>query len=85
MNPIPIDRKFKAFGWETIMVKNGNDIDEIRAVCDSFKAEGKPKAVICKTTKGKGVSFMENQAGWHGKAPDTEQAKAALAEIGGAE
>ncbi|TDP54552.1 transketolase [Aminicella lysinilytica] len=79
----PIDEKFRAFGWNA-MVIDGHDFDEIFKAIDEAKAnEGKPTVIVCKTHKGKGVSFMEDQAGWHGKAPDEEQAKKAVAELGG--
>lgn len=82
----PIDEKFKAFGWNVFVI-NGHNFEEIfKALDDARKASeetGKPTAIIAKTIKGKGVSFMENQAGWHGKAPDEEQAKKAVEELGG--
>lgn len=76
--------KFKAFGWDVHEV-DGHDIPALVDVLKRCKEhhDGAPHAVIAKTIKGKGVSFMENQAGWHGKAPDDEQAKQALAEIEG--
>lgn len=76
--------KFEAFGWETHFV-DGHDIDALIALFKTLGSEstGKPSVVIAKTVKGKGVSFMENQAGWHGKAPNDEETKAALAELGG--
>ncbi len=71
----PVDEKFKAFGWNVICI-DGHDMQQI---VDAFAAarqcKGKPTVIIAKTVKGKGVSFMENQAGWHGKAPSEEQAK----------
>ena len=75
--PEPFDKKFEAFGFEVITV-NGNDFDELEKAFAAARAcKGKPFAIIAKTTKGKGVSFMENNAGWHGKAPnDQEYAKA---------
>lgn len=77
-----LDEKFAAFGWEVHRV-DGHDIDALIALFTSLprKATGKPQAIIAKTVKGKGVSFMENQVGWHGKAPDAEQTKQALAEL----
>ena len=65
------------------MYKRQHDIDALIALFTSLprKATGKPQAIIAKTVKGKGVSFMENQVGWHGKAPDAEQTKQALAEL----
>jgi len=72
MNPNPLDEKFKAFGWNTIVI-DGHDFDQIAMAVNSAKTSTKPTAVICKTTKGKGVSYMENNVSWHGSAPNTEQ------------
>ena len=84
MSPYPIDEKFKAFGWHVINVDDGHDFDKLRAAHKEAKeVKGQPTAVICKTVKGKGISFMENQVGWHGKAPSAEQAKQAIEELGG--
>lgn len=81
MNPTPHDEKFKAFGWNVIVI-NGHDFAEIEAAVEAAKAcKGKPTAIIAKTTKGKGISFMENQVGWHGKAPNDEQYATAIAEL----
>ncbi len=81
IDPTPIDKKFEAFGWNVICI-NGNDLDEIdEAVTAAKKCKGRPTAIIAATTKGKGVSFMENQAGWHGKAPNKEQYDQAVGEI----
>lgn len=81
MSPYPIDEKMKAFGFNVINI-NGHDFDEIEAACEAAKAcKGKPTAVVMKTTKGKGVSYMENQAGWHGKAPNDEQYEIAMNEL----
>ena len=83
MNPRPIDKKFEAFGWNVLII-NGHDYDEIiNAIAKSKEFKGKPTAIICNTTKGKGVSFMENKAEWHGTAPSKEQCEQALKEIGG--
>ncbi|MBU3104436.1 transketolase [Clostridium gasigenes] len=83
MNPSPIDTKFEAFGWNTIII-DGHNMDEILAAIEKAKAcTDKPTAIICKTVKGKGVSFMENKASWHGTAPSKEQCRQALTEIGG--
>ncbi len=83
MNPSPIDKKFEAFGWNVLVI-DGHNIEEIIDAIDKAKnCKGKPTAVICNTIKGKGVSFMENQAAWHGTAPSKEQCEQALAEIGG--
>ena len=87
-SPYPIDEKFKAFNFHVINVADGNDFGQLRAAFDEAKAtKGCPTAIIAKTVKGKGVSFMENQVGWHGKAPNEEEynkAMAELEEIGGA-
>ncbi|MDD7368658.1 MAG: thiamine pyrophosphate-dependent enzyme, partial [Berryella intestinalis] len=74
--------KFSAFGWNAVEV-DGHDIEAVMAALASAKADrsGKPTAIVAHTVKGKGVSFMENQAGWHGKAPNAEQLAAALAEL----
>ncbi len=81
MNPEPIDEKLKAFGFEVVVI-DGNDFDEIEEAFEKFhKTEGKPFAIIMKTVKGKGVSYMENQVGWHGKAPNAEQYAAAMEEL----
>jgi transketolase len=82
MNPEPIDGKFAAFGWHVETV-DGHDTAAICAALDRAKAvKGKPSLVLCKTVKGKGVSFMEGDAGWHGKAPDEAQWKQAMQELG---
>ncbi len=79
----PIDEKFKAFGWHVIMI-DGHNFDEIFAALDEAReTKGMPTCIVAKTVKGKGVSFMENQAGWHGKAPSEEQARQAVEELGG--
>lgn len=81
MNVQPLDEKLKAFGFEVVCI-NGNDMDEIDAAFEKFHAnEGKPFAIIMKTLKGYGISFMEDQCGWHGKAPSTENYEAAMAEL----
>ena len=86
MNPNPIADKFEAFGWNVIFVKDGNDLNQIKSAVESAKEfKGKPTMIVCKTVKGKGVSFMENEAGWHGTAPSKEQCELALREIGGEE
>ena len=79
MNPTPIDEKFKAFGWNTVVI-DGHDFDKIEKAVNEFEKSDKPFAVVCKCVKGKGVSFMENEAGWHGSAPNAEQYAAAKAE-----
>lgn len=73
--------KLRAFNWEVIEI-NGHDYNEIYEAVEAAKKADKPCAIIAHTTKGKGVSFMENQAGWHGKAPSDEQLAQALAELG---
>ena len=81
-SPYPIDEKFKAFGFHVINI-NGNDFDEIDAAFKEAKAtKGMPTAIIAHTVKGKGVSFMENNVGWHGKAPNDEEYKIAMEELG---
>lgn len=83
MNPSPIDKKFEAFGWNVLTI-DGHDIEAILDSIEKAKAcKGMPTVIVCKTVKGKGVSFMENQAAWHGTAPNIEQRDKALAEIGG--
>lgn len=80
-NPYPIDKKFEAFNFHVINI-DGNDFDAIRgAFEEAKKTKGMPTAIIAKTVKGKGVSFMENQAGWHGKAPNDEQYEIAMADL----
>ncbi len=80
MNPTPIDEKFKAFGWN-VKVINGHCFDEIAEAVEEAKKSDKPFAIIAKTTKGKGVSFMENKAEWHGSAPNAEQYEQAMKEL----
>ena len=78
----PLDARFEAFGWNVIAIADGHSVPAVRAALEAAVAhEGAPTAIICATVKGKGVSFMEDQVGWHGNAPSAEQAKAALAEI----
>lgn len=73
MNPTPIDKKFEAFGWNVLVI-DGHDFSEITGALEEAKLyKGAPTAIIAKTIKGKGVSFMENQASWHGTAPSKEQ------------
>lgn len=80
----PIEDKFRTFGWNVITI-DGHDFDQIFAALDMAKdTVGKPTMIIAKTVKGKGVSFMENQASWHGSAPSQEQLEQALSELGGA-
>ena len=81
MSSYPIDEKFKSFGFQIINI-DGNDIQEIMDAFDVARnVKGKPTCIIAKTVKGKGVSFMENQVGWHGKAPNEEQYKQAMEEL----
>lgn len=81
MSSYPIDEKFKSFGFNVLTI-NGHDVAEIKqAFEEARKAKNKPTCIIAKTTKGKGISFMENQAGWHGKAPNQEQYEQALKEL----
>ncbi len=81
MNPCPIDQKFAAFGWNVIVI-DGHDYDQIRAAFAKARAcKGQPTMILAKTIKGKGVSFMENNAGWHGVAPNEEQLAQALKEL----
>lgn len=83
MNVYPIDEKFKSFGFETINI-DGNNIEEIIEAFGRAKLiKGKPTAIIAKTIKGKGISFMENNVSWHGKAPSEEEYKKAISEIVG--
>jgi len=81
MSVYPIDEKFKSFGFEVINVDGHNIPELIKAFESAKKTKGKPTAIIANTVKGKGVSFMENEAGWHGKAPNEEQYKLAMKEL----
>jgi transketolase len=81
-SPYPIDQKFEAFNFHVINVADGNDIDQLRAAFAEAKTvKGQPTAIIMKTVKGKGVSYMENQASWHGVAPNDEQYAVAMADL----
>ena len=81
MNPYPIDKKFESFGWNVI-VADAHDFDSIEEAVNTAKnTKEKPTAIILKSVKGKGVSFMENNAAWHGNAPNEEQYNQAIAEI----
>lgn len=81
-SPYPIDEKFKAFNFHVINVADGNDMAQLRAAFEEAKAtKGQPSAIVMKTVKGKGVSFMENQAGWHGKAPNDEEYAIAMEDL----
>ena len=80
-SPYPIDKKFEAFNFHVINI-NGNDFDEIDAAFkEARETKGQPTAIIAKTVKGKDVSFMENQAAWHGNAPNDEQYAVAMADL----
>lgn len=80
-SPYPIPEKFRAFNWHTVEI-DGNDFDQIEAAFnEARKTKGQPTAIIMKTTKGKGVSFMENKASWHGAAPNEEQYNIAMSEL----
>lgn len=81
-SPLPLDQKFEAFNFHVINVENGNDMAQLRAAFDEAKTvKGMPTAIIARTVKGKGVSFMEGQVGWHGKAPNDEEYKIAMADL----
>ena len=81
MSPLPIDEKFKAFGWNVVVI-DAHNYDEIKEAIKIAKGtKGKPTAVIAKSVKGKGVSFMENEASWHGAAPNKEQYEQAVSEL----
>lgn len=85
-SPYPIDKKFEAFNFHVINVADGNDFDALRAAFKEARGvKGMPTAIIMKTVKGKGISFMENQVGWHGKGPNDAEYAAALAELKEAE
>ena len=80
-SPYPIDKKFEAFNFHVINI-DGNDFDQIRAAFkEARETKGMPTAIIATTVKGKGVSFMENAAGWHGKAPNDEEYEIAMADL----
>ena len=79
---MPIADKFAAFGFQVIELADGNDMAQVRAAFEAARAvSGKPVCVVAETVKGKGVSFMEGQVGWHGKAPNDEQFEQAMAEL----
>ena len=81
-SPYPIDKKFEAFNFHVINVADGNDFDQLDAAFkEAREVKGMPVAIVMKTVKGKGVSFMENQCSWHGKAPNEEQYKEAMEEL----
>ena len=81
MSPYPIPDKLRAFGWNVVEI-DGHDFDQIEAAFNKAReTKGVPTAIVMKTTKGKGVSYMENQAGWHGKAPNDEEYEKAMTEL----
>lgn len=81
MGVSPIDEKFRAFGWNVLEIDGHNFEEIIEAVSKASKVKGKPTMIVAKTTKGKGVSFMENVCGFHGKAPSTEETEKAVKEL----
>ena len=86
MNTEPVDAKFEAFGCHVVKI-NGHDFGEIESAFEKFhanKGSGKPTVILMKTTKGKGVSYMEDNAGWHGKAPNDEEYAKGMAELAAA-
>ena len=84
-SPYPIREKFEAFNFYVIEI-DGHNFDQIRsAFTEAREMKGKPTAIIMKTVKGKGISFMENQVGWHGKAPNADEYKQAMKELQDAE
>ncbi len=81
-DPYPIDKKFEAFNMHVINVADGHDFDQLAAAfAEARTVKGRPTAILMKTVKGKGVSFMENQASWHGSAPNDEQYESAMADL----
>ena len=80
MNPTPIDRKFEAFGWYAQCI-DGHSFEELETAIENAKKADKPAVIVMTTVKGKGVSFMENQSGWHGKAPKAEEYEIAMKEL----
>ncbi len=79
----PLDDKFRAFGWHVIPADGHDTEDLLRAFREAEETKGVPSVILARTVKGKGVSFMENKAAWHGKAPNAEELAAALAEVEG--
>jgi transketolase len=78
----PLDKKFKSFNWNVIKIKNGHNFKQInKAIKKALKLKGKPTVIIANTIKGKGISYMENEAKWHGKAPNDEEYKKAMEEL----
>ena len=85
MDTLDIRRKFEAFGFETISVDDGNDIEQVLTALKTERILGKPRFIDCHTIKGKGVSFMENSIAWHAKLPNADEYKRAIAELEAAE
>lgn len=85
MSPEPVSDKFAAFGWHVINVDGHNFEEIINAIEEAKTVKGKPTMIVCRTVKGKGISFMENNAAWHGSTPNAEQCSQALKELGGVE
>lgn len=83
MKVAPIDEKFKSFGFHVINIDGHNMEAIVNALAEARETKGMPTAIVAKTSKGKGVCFMEDNAGWHGKAPNEEEAKNAVSELGG--
>lgn len=83
MSPEPVADKWRAFGWHVEVINGHNFTEIINALQKAKEIKGQPTMIVANTVKGKGVSFMENQAGWHGAAPTTEQTYIALCELGG--
>jgi transketolase len=78
----PLDKKFASFNWHVINIKNGHDFKQVRkAIAKAISLKGKPTVVIANTIKGKGISYMEDKAGWHGKAPNKEEFELAMKEL----
>lgn len=85
MNPLPLDEKFKAFGWSVFQADGHSFSSLLKAFDNARQLSEKPAVIIARTVKGKGVSFMENNAGWHGTAPNQQQCEQAIREITGSE
>ena len=81
MNPYPIDKKFESFGFNTIVIDGHNFEEILNAFSKAKETKGKPTAIIARTTKGKGISYMEGNASWHGKAPNEDEYKLAIEEL----
>ena len=81
MNSAPLDAKFESFGFEVITINGNNVLEIMQAFAKAKTIKNKPTCIIAETIKGKGVSFMENQVGWHGKAPNEEQYNLAMEEL----